>query len=75
MIDLKQQEELFKVIGERLKKKIECYVIGGSAMMYYGIKANTKDVDLVFLNLGDRTLVKEILNDIGYLEMLSQHFY
>ena len=48
MINLEQQNELFKVLGEKLKKRIECYVIGGSAMMYHGMKPSTKDIDLVF---------------------------
>ncbi len=68
MIDLKKQEELFVAIGGRLKKRLECFVIGGSAMMYYGVNANTKDIDLVFLDLEDLKIVTEILEDLGYME-------
>ena len=57
MINLEQQNELFKLIGEILKDKLECYVIGGSAMMYYGMKGNTKDIDLVFEHEKDREKV------------------
>ncbi|MBI2499485.1 nucleotidyltransferase [Candidatus Woesearchaeota archaeon] len=75
MINLGKQEELFLAIGERLKHKIECYVIGGSAMMYYGVKENTKDIDLVFLNISDRDAVVEILQDIGFLEKSTRLLY
>lgn len=68
MIDLKQQNELFKFIGEKLKKKTECYIIGGSAMLYYGMKGTTKDIDLVFEEEKDRRLIEQILKNIGYKE-------
>lgn len=48
MINLEEQISLFKIIGSQLKNKVECIVIGGSAMMFYGAKNATKDVDLVF---------------------------
>lgn len=66
MIGLKEQEELFKLIGNKLKEKVECFVIGGSAMMYYGIKENTKDVDLVFDKEKSKDLVLDILISSGY---------
>jgi len=68
MINLEQQNELFKLIGEILKNKLECYVIGGSAMMYYGMKGNTKDIDLVFEHEKDREKIIQILKSLGYNE-------
>ena len=68
MINLEQQNELFKLIGEILKDKLECYVIGGSAMMYYGMKGNTKDIDLVFEHEKDREKIIQILKNLGYNE-------
>ena len=68
MINLEQQNELFKLIGEILKDKLECYVIGGSAMMYYGMKGNTKDIDLVFEHEKDREKVIRVLKNLGYNE-------
>jgi len=53
MINFDEQSDLFKLIGSSLGKKVECFVIGGSAMMFYGAKAETKDVDLVFMNKDD----------------------
>ena len=68
MINLEQQNELFKLIGEILKNKLECYVIGGSAMMYYGMKGNTKDIDLVFEHEKDREKIIQVLKNLGYNE-------
>ena len=68
MINLEQQNELFKLIGEILKDKLECYVIGGSAMMYYGMKGNTKDIDLVFEHEKDREKIIQVLKNLGYNE-------
>ncbi len=66
MINLKEQEDLFILIGDQLKEKVECLLIGGSAMMYYGLKETTKDIDLVFLKEEQRNKVINILLKIGY---------
>lgn len=66
MITFDQQLKFFKLIGNTLKRRIECYVIGGSAMMFYGAKAETLDVDLVFLNKKDLDEVKEALISMGF---------
>ncbi|MDP3766034.1 MAG: nucleotidyltransferase [Nanoarchaeota archaeon] len=69
MINLQEQISLFKnVIGSQLKNKVECIAIGGSAMMFYGAKNSTKDVDLVFLKKEDLDAVKNILYDSGFDE-------
>lgn len=66
MITFDQQVKFFKLIGNTLKRRTECYVIGGSAMMFYGAKAETLDVDLVFLNKKDLDEVKEALISMGF---------
>ena len=60
MIGIKEQNELFSLLGERLKKKVTCYVIGGSAMLYYGMKDVTKDIDLVFNDECHRSIYGEL---------------
>lgn len=42
------QMALFSLIAKQLKKNITCYAFGGNAMIFYGYKDETKDVDLVF---------------------------
>jgi len=68
MINLDQQIKLFKDVGDILDEKIECLVIGGSAMMFYGAKVATKDIDLVFMNKNNLEKVKKILEKSGYEE-------
>lgn len=66
MVDIKEQIQLFEIIGIELKERIECYVIGGSAMMFYGAKEETKDVDLVFLKKEDLEKVKKVLEKMNF---------
>lgn len=68
MINVTGQNELFKLIGTKLNEKIECLAIGGTAMMFYGAKTETKDVDLVFLNKRSFDIVKQALFEIGFNE-------
>ena len=68
MINLEEQIGLFKIIGGQLKNKVECIVIDNSAMMFYGAKNATKDVDLVFLKKEDLEAVKNILYNSGFDE-------
>jgi len=75
MTGLKEQEDIFKLIGASLKKKTECFVIGGSAMMYYKLKNITKDIDIVLLNEKDRQYVLETMKNLGYAERNSRILY
>ena len=68
MINITDQNELFKLIGTKLDEKASCLAIGGSAMMFYGAKTETKDVDLVFLDKKSFNLVKKSLYEIGFDE-------
>ena len=66
MIDLGQQLDLFKLIGNKLKNKTEVFVIGGSAMMFLGAKLETKDVDLVIVKEESFNAIKEALLEDGF---------
>ena len=68
MINITDQNELFNLIGAKLDEKAECLAIGGSAMMFYGAKTETKDVDLVFLDKKSFESVKKALYEIGFNE-------
>ena len=68
MINLEEQISLFKIVGSQLKNKVECIAIGGSAMMFYGAKSTTKDVDLVFFKKEDLEAVKDVLFNSGFDE-------
>ena len=68
MINIMGQNELLNLIGTKLDEKVECLAIGGSAMMFYGAKTETKDVDLVFLDRKSFNLVKNALYETGFNE-------
>lgn len=74
-INLDSQNKLFLDIGNLLKREIEGYVIGGSAMMYHGVKRETKDVDIVFLNERDQKEVVNVLKELGFKERLIRLVY
>ncbi len=76
MVRLEEQQDLFSLIGEKIKKKkVECFVIGGSAMMYYKAKDVTKDIDIVFLNEKGRGLIIKILKELGFKEREAKILY
>jgi len=56
MINTKDQEDLFRLITDYLQKDITCMAIGGTAMMFSGYKAATKDIDLA---LREKKLISE----------------
>ena len=68
MITFDEQLEFFKLFVKGLKTKIICYFLGGSAMMFYCAKDETKDVDLVFLEEESMETVKKVLYDLGFDE-------
>ena len=75
MTDLKEQEDIFKLIGSSLKRKIKCFVIGGSAMLYYKLKDATKDIDIVLPNEKDREYILKFMKNLGYTERNSKILY
>jgi hypothetical protein len=66
MISLEDQNSLFLVIANRIKKDIECVALGGTAMMYKQYKTATKDIDLVFYNKEDIDIFIKAIADLGY---------
>ncbi|MBI5871491.1 nucleotidyltransferase [archaeon] len=68
MTTFDDQIELFKAISSRLDEKVECLLIGGSAMLFYGAKKSTKDIDLVLLQKEGFNRLKETLKKLGFRE-------
>ena len=75
MIGIKDQEELFKLISRYLEQSIECYAIGGTAMMFYGYKNATKDIDLIFKTKKEMRLFIEAIKKLGYKERSLKGVY
>ncbi len=66
MIGIDEQIEMLKLIGSELKKQTECVIIGGSAMLFYGLKSATKDIDIVFLSENSRKDFIEAAEETGF---------
>ena len=71
MITIEQRQNLLINISRRLKKQINAYAIGGTAMMFLGFKDSTLDIDIVFENEQDREVFRKAIQEIGYKKMDS----
>jgi hypothetical protein len=59
-------EEILKGLGERLNQPVQVLVIGGAAMLEYGLKDATKDIDLVCRDAEGKARLLEAANDLGF---------
>ncbi len=75
MISIDQQQKLLLNISRNLKRRINAYAIGGTAMMFLGFKDATLDIDLVFESEEDKNLFKKAAEKIGYKGMDSIKIY
>jgi len=75
MINVNEQEELFKLISNFLEKDLSCIAIGGTAMMFSGYKTTTKDIDLVFKNNEDRDIFVKAIYSLGYRQKTLKGIY
>jgi len=69
MITVTEQQKLLLNIARTLQQKVTAYAVGGTAMMFLGIKDSTLDIDLVFENEKDKNVFKEAIKSLGYREM------
>ncbi len=75
MITLPDQNELFKIISRNLKSDVTAYAFGGTAMMYYGYKEETKDIDLFFEDHAQRNEFIQAIELMGYSETSLLRIY
>lgn len=71
-LDSKEQADLFFLIGRTLRKKVKCYAVGGTAMMFLGLKETTKDIDLVFESEEDYNNFQGVLISLGAKEPVTR---
>jgi hypothetical protein len=71
MISIEEQQKLMLAIARKLGRRMNIYAIGGTAMMFLGLKDTTLDIDLVFENEKDREIFKEAIKSLGYKEIDS----
>ncbi|MBI5065715.1 hypothetical protein HZA97_05760 [Candidatus Woesearchaeota archaeon] len=75
MISIEAQQKLLLAASKNLKKKITVYAIGGTAMMFLGLKNSTLDIDLVFETSEEREFFKKAIQGLGYQELNAMKVY
>src|SRR3989344_2475693 len=65
----KEIEELFAEINNSMSKKVKVYVVGGAALLRRGMKAATKDIDVV---VATKHEFFEIQNALAKIKFISQ---
>lgn len=75
MITKDEQNALFQLIARNLKKDIMCYAFGGNAMMYYGYKGATKDIDILFESGKDKQVFVDAILSLSYQKMSLKTIY
>lgn len=68
MINYEDQINLFTLISRKIGKDIECYAFGGNAMIFYGYKDETKDVDIYFDTEEGRNEFIKAIASLGFSE-------
>ncbi len=62
----KQIEELFKEIDKVMHKKVNIYTIGGTVLLEQGLKAATKDIDIVVAAKEELIELQRALGQFGF---------
>jgi hypothetical protein len=75
VITYEDQMDLFRLISRNIKKGLECYAFGGTAMMFYGYKDETKDIDLLFEKDAYSEEFISALKALGFSETTPQNVY
>jgi len=75
MITHEDQMDVFRLISKNIAKDIECYAFGGTAMMFYGYKDETKDVDLLFEEESGRDRFIKALRKLGFSDTTLHNIY
>ena len=75
MITHKDQLRLLDIISKEIKKDLVCYAFGGTAMMFYGYKEETKDIDILFQTEEERTEFIRAIEKLGFKEKDSIKLY
>ncbi|HIH10531.1 MAG TPA: hypothetical protein HA254_07755 [Candidatus Diapherotrites archaeon] len=68
MINYDDQMDLFGLISKNIARDMECWAFGGTAMMFYGYKDETKDIDLLFDEVDHRAEFIKAIEKLGFIE-------
>ncbi len=75
MITHEDQLKLFNFISEKLEADVICYAFGGTAMMFYGYKEDTKDIDVLFEKDEDRNKFIRAIEKMGFSQSSPVKIY
>lgn len=75
MISIENQQTILMNIARELKEQITAFAIGGTAMMFQGLKNSTLDIDLVFTYLKDREKFIQSARKVGWSYLDSKIIY
>jgi len=64
--DFKDIEEFFKELDKSMKNTIEIFTIGGAALLRRGMKAATKDIDIIVSTKKEFIELQTALKNIGF---------
>ena len=68
-------EKQFELLGERIKREVTVYLLGGANLIFRSLKDATKDIDIVLESKEDFEVIEEGLKRMGYesrVEMLGE---
>ena len=75
MVTYEDQMNIFELISRALSKNTECYAFGGTAMMFYGYKDETKDIDLLFEDEDSGNEFVKVIKNLGFNETTLVNIY
>ena len=75
MISIEQQQKLLLNISTLLERPVTAYAVGGTAMMFLGLKDTTLDIDLVFKTEKDRETFEKAAKKLGYRKIDATRVY
>lgn len=75
MISIERQQRLLLNLSKELQKPVTVYAVGGTAMMFLGLKESTLDIDLVFNDKEGKELFMGAAQALGYRLMDAFKMY
>jgi len=73
--EFKKINKLFEEINESLNKKVYFFIIGGTMLLYHGIKPATKDIDIIIETEEEFFIIQNTLRKIGFMAKLPTSEY
>lgn len=66
MFNREELNELLVEVGSRIEKSIKIYMIGGCALSFKGLKAATKDIDIILTSKEDFNVFNKSMQKAGF---------